>query len=177
MSASDYAHLQTLLADFRTAMLVTRSPSGEMRSRPMALSRREGDPALWFATSFESAKAADIVDEQQVNLSFQERGAFISVSGTAKLVHDRSIVRELWQDEWRVWFPDGVEDMSLVLVQVTPSTAEYWDLQGSTGIRFAIRAVKAYLRGEQPEAVAGSHALVEGPGAAAPIIPDAAGVR
>lgn len=161
MATSDHDHLQKLLQAFPTAMLVTRSPTGVLRSRPMMVIRRQNDPSLWFAARFDSAQVAELVQDPQVNVAFHRKDASVSVSGKAALVHDRLIVRELWQDTWRLWFPDGPEEMELVLVQVTPSTAEYWDLSGAKGLRFIVNGALALLRGDEPKPVEGAHAVVD----------------
>jgi general stress protein 26 len=65
---------QDLIQDFNTAMLVTRSSTGELRSRPMANAEVQPDGTLWFLTQSDSAKldgSASVgsmvqIDEDQV---------------------------------------------------------------------------------------------------------------
>jgi general stress protein 26 len=51
----------------------------------------------------------------------------------------------------KAWFPDGVDDPRLILLKVTPETAEYWD-GTSSKIVLAFSLLKAIVTGDQPDA-------------------------
>ncbi len=123
------ARLQELIRDVRIAMLTTRGADGKLRSRPMRTQDASPGGDLWFFTSTESAKAEDIADNQEVNLSYvdEEHERFISVSGRAALVHDAGKANELWRVFDRAWFPGGPEDAGVALIRVTVEEAQYWD--------------------------------------------------
>jgi general stress protein 26 len=142
--------LRDLLRDFGVAMLVTRTPEGQLRSRPMALAEVEPNGTLWLLTDRHSEKVDEIARDPHINVTMQSNSKFVSVSGTVRVVEDRAKIAELWKEPWKVWFPGGKDDPSLVLLQVLGETAEYWDNSGFRGIKYLIKAGQAYLSGTRP---------------------------
>ncbi len=151
MTTQPFDKLQYLLNDFDMAMLVTRNAEGQLRSRPMALAEVANDGTLWFITQRHSGKADDIAHDRRVNVSLQSSMKFISLSGSAELVDDRSKVAELWSEAWKAWFPQGMDDPTLTLLRIHGECGEYWDSSGASGIKYLIEAGKAYLTGTRPD--------------------------
>lgn len=120
--------LWSLIRDIEVAMMTT-ADEGLLRSRPMHGRQSRFDGDLWFFTSREAHKVAEIGREHQVNLSYADprSGRYVSVSGRAAAVDDRERVRELWSDDVAAYFPKGVDDPNLLLIRVTPERAEYWE--------------------------------------------------
>jgi general stress protein 26 len=83
----------------------------------------------------------------------QSRWKFVSISGRAVAVDDARKVAEVWNEAWRVWFPGGKDDPSLVLLKVQGDEGEYWYNSGVSGIKYLIAAGKAYLSGTKPREV------------------------
>lgn len=163
METSPQGKLCDLVKDFGTAMLVTRTVAGELRSRPMALAEVQADGTVWLLTDRNSTKLDEIENDNHVNVTVQSSTKFVSISGTAQAVDDRQKIAELWNEAWKVWFPGGQDDPSLVLLRIQGTTGEYWDNSGSKGIQYLIEAGKAYLTGTRPD-VAGDpkiHAKVK----------------
>jgi general stress protein 26 len=154
-------HVRSLLAEFETAMLVTRCPNGELRSRPMIIADLEGDAELWFVTSVASGKIGEIAEQAQVNVALSSPRAFVSISGVASVVGDHRLRAKLWKESFRVWFPEGKDDPEITLIRVVPETVEYWDLQGKHGLRQAWEAARALIRREKPEPAPGAHGTVQ----------------
>jgi general stress protein 26 len=128
-STNDTKSLANKIQSIRVAMMTTEEPDGTLRSRPMATQDREFDGELWFFTLASAPKVGEVEQHRQVNLSYTkpEDNLFVSVSGSAELVHDRQKIRELWKPFYRAWFPKGEDDPDLVLLKVTVHNAEYWD--------------------------------------------------
>jgi general stress protein 26 len=151
--AEKRAHLREVMADFDTAMLVTRSESGP-RARPLAVARSaDGEPegVLYFPTSISSPKVQEIADDPLVCVTMQDKRRFVSVSGTAQIKRDRRLVSSLWTDAWRVWFPEGKDDPDLCLVAVIPTAAEYWDQTGGKGLAYLFEAARSLMEGKTPD--------------------------
>lgn len=142
--------LSTMLSLFDTAMLVTRAGDGALRARPLSIAESNDDGAMYFSTAIESPKVQELEADPQVNVIMQDGRRFVSVSGTAKVITDRALIERLWRPSWKVWFPGGIDDPSLCLLRVEPTEAGYWDLTGTTGIRYAFEMAKAYVRGKRP---------------------------
>ncbi len=143
--------LRDLLQDFGVAMLVTRTAEGQLRSRPMALADVQPDGTLWLLTDRQSGKLEEIERDSHVNVTAQSSSKFLSFSGRASTVDDRQKVAELWLESWKVWFPGGKDDPSLVLIKIHGDFGEYWDNSGLSGIKYLIEAGKAYLSGTRPD--------------------------
>jgi general stress protein 26 len=120
--------LRQMIEDIRIAMLTTRD-GGALRGRPMECVQVEPPGTLWFFTGASSPKAGEVDDEHEVSLAFIDKAEqnYVSVSGRAVVVRDRAKARELWTEEQRVWYPDGLDDPDLALLKVAVQQAEYWD--------------------------------------------------
>jgi hypothetical protein len=57
--------------------------------------------------------------------------------------------RLLWQAAWKAWFPEGAGDPSLVLIEIDPERAEYWDRTGTRRLEFMWEAGKAIATGRR----------------------------
>ena len=99
---------------------------------------------------------------QNVNVSFAEPkdSVYVSISGMAERVVERSKIESLWNPLVAAWFPNGVEDPHLVLVKVVPDTVEYWD-SGSKQMVGLLKMAKAALSGSTPEVEPGEHGKIE----------------
>lgn len=144
-------HLFKMLNDFDTAMLVTHTDHGSLRSRPLSIAKPvEQGGKLYFATARASGKVHEIESDDEVNVSLQDKRHFVSLAGTARIVEDRALVDKLWSEAWKIWFPQGKDDPSLCLVEVTPSAAEYWDEGSTNGLKYAFEMASAYVKGTRP---------------------------
>ncbi len=160
MYDTDRQRLRALIQEFHSGMLVTHTPEGTMRARPMAIAKLEENDDIFFATSIESGKIGDIEHDHQVTLTLQAPAAWVSVSGPARIVEDRAKIVAYWNERMKVWFPDGKDDPNLCLLQLRPIQAEFWNTQGSKGLRYMFEAAKAYVTGTTPEIVPGQHGEV-----------------
>jgi general stress protein 26 len=152
-------HLYELIADFRTAMLVSRA-GDTMHVRPMAVADLRRDADAYFATSIDSPKIAEMQADAQVLVTFQSNSQFASIAGTATVVRDRALIDRLWSDAWRVWFPAGKDDPLLCLIKVDATEGEYWDTRGARGLRYLFNGVSAVLQGTTPATDQRQHAKV-----------------
>jgi len=147
-----YKKLTQLINDARIGMLTTMTIEGTHRSRPMGLQNSEFDGDLWFFAYESSDKVADIRITPQVNVAFSvSSNAWVSLSGTAEIVHDRQKAEELWTPLLKAWFPEGLDTEGLALIRVHGETAEYWDAPNSKAIQLFGMA-KAAITGGPPNA-------------------------
>ncbi|MFT3785021.1 MAG: pyridoxamine 5'-phosphate oxidase family protein [Tepidisphaeraceae bacterium] len=145
--SDEYKHdkVRSLINKIGTAFMVTHSSGGQMHGRPMAVAEvKDGVESLWFATQRNSGKTEELASDDHVFLGFVNATGsdWVTVNGRGRIVDDRAKNRELWSPIWKNWF-SGPEDPNLVLIEVTPESAEYWD-NGSQAIamlKFAVAAV------------------------------------
>lgn len=161
-NADHIKKLGELIKEVKIAMLTTMEDGQTLRSRPMATQNTEFDGHLWFFTRSPSPKVSEIEQHHLTNVSYADPGAntYVSVSGTGKLVRDAAKNKELWHPILKAWFPKGLEDPELALLEVTVEKAEYWDFSSSTMVQLA-GFVKAIATGKSYQAGAGEHANVE----------------
>lgn len=111
------------------------------------------DGNLWFFTHASEPKVQEIEQHSQVNVSFANPNdnEYVSLSGPATLVHDRKKMEELWQKPLETWFPKGLDDPDLALLNVNVEHAEYWD-QNAGLVEVATGFIKAKVTGEESTA-------------------------
>src|SRR5947209_17082118 len=97
------------------AMLTTIDEDGTLHSRPMTTQDVDFDGELWFFTGAHAPKVWQSEEHRQVNVAFAdpEKQTYISASGTAQLVRDRSKIEELWKPVYKMFFPKGLDDPEL----------------------------------------------------------------
>ena len=155
-------HLWALVKDIRFAMFTTRHSNGHLHARPMTTQNRaiDEDTSLWFFMSRSSELVADLATEPEVNLAYADPGAdrYVSVSGEAAVVNDMEKKQRLWTKMAAAWFPGGVDDPDLALVQVRITHANYWDVKDSKLVQI-FKMAKAAITGKPPSDM-GEHAEI-----------------
>lgn len=145
------AKLLDTLKKLDTVMVATRAQNGTLRARPMAIAEVDAHGDVWFATSKETPKTDEAERDPRGLITAQDGMLYLSVSGTLDVVDDRAKVQKLWKESWRVYFPNGRDDPSIVLLRLRPDVGEYWDNTGAKGLRFLWEAAAAVLKGERPQ--------------------------
>lgn len=145
--------LWSLIKDIRFAMFTTRHSNGHLHSRPMTTQNRsvDEDDTLYFFMSRSGDPVADLVAEPSVNIAYAntDDDRYVSVSGMATVRDDPEKRRQLWNKATEAWFPKGVDDPDLALVQVRISHASYWDVKSSKLVQLYAIA-KAAVTGQPP---------------------------
>jgi general stress protein 26 len=149
----DREHLWSLIKHVRFAMFTTRRSSGHLHSRPMTTQNKaiDQDASLWFFMSARGEPVGDLAAQPEVNVAYADPGAdrYVSVSGTAAVSNDPARKRQLWSKMAEVWFPAGVDDPDLTLVQVRIAHASYWDVKDSKLVQ-VVKMAKAAVTGKPP---------------------------
>lgn len=132
------------------AMMTTIDEHGCLRSRPMGTQEVEFDGDLWFFTNKSSTKVKEVKNHEEVNITYSEPkdNTYVSISGTATVVQDKAKMTELWNPILKAWFPKGLEDPDIALLQVSVHDAEYWDSPSNRMVLFA-KMAKAIVTGQE----------------------------
>ena len=142
-----------VIKNIKFAMFTTQHSNGHLHSRPMTTQNRsdDEDDSLWFFMSRTSDPVDDIVAHPTVNLSYADPDAdrYVSVSGEARISNDMVKRRALWNKIAEAWFPGGVDDPDLTLVEVVIGHAYYWDVKQSK-VRQLFTMAKAAVTGKPP---------------------------
>ena len=154
-------HFLTMLGSFDEGMMVTHSDQGELHARPMTIAKtnRQGD--LWLISHVRTGKVDELKKDARVCVTMQTPRRYLSVNGTCEVVRDPAQVRAVWQESWRVWLPDGPDDINVVLLHIATTHGEFWDNTGAQGVKHLFQAAQAYLAGETPSVDQDQQAKVE----------------
>lgn len=151
--AADDAQLErvaTLVKSARIGFLTTVNDAGQLVSRPLATQEVEFDGDLWFFTQDPSDKTAEIRANGQVNAAFESGKGYLSIAGTATVVHDRAKIDELWSKSVEAWFPEGKDDDTVALIKVHAETAEYWSTDDPKPL-VLLKVARAAVTGGTPD--------------------------
>jgi general stress protein 26 len=121
-----------IINDSRIGMFTTINEAGALVSRPLAVQDVKDDGDMWFFTSSNTSQVAHIRANPAVNVSFGKGTEWVSVAGTAEVVADRQLIRDMWNQMVEAWFPDGPDTPEVVLLHVGSDSAEYWTSPGGT---------------------------------------------
>ncbi|MEP7354496.1 MAG: pyridoxamine 5'-phosphate oxidase family protein [Acidobacteriota bacterium] len=155
----DLERLYGLIKDIKIAMMTTRLTDGHLCSRPMANQRQAEGADLWFVAAEGTPKLADLERDPHVNLAYFRDGdmEWVSVSGTATLSRDRAKIRELYAEDWKMWFgSDGDErhgtadDPRMVLIGVTIHAAQFLEIHKPKPV-VLYELAKGWITGKEPE--------------------------
>ena len=148
------------IEELKVAMMTTRRRDGHLVSRPMATQKPVPGADLWFVTAEASGKLDDLDHDPNVNLCYfnEKTREWISVAGKASASHDRALLRELFQSDWKIWFPDDgadprhgtPDDPRMVLIGVDVESAVFLENDRPRPV-VLFEVVKGWLKGEEPD--------------------------
>jgi general stress protein 26 len=152
-SADQREHLWSLIKDIRFAMFTYSASDGDLHARPMTTQNKaiDEDASLWFFMSRRSEPVISMAGQPVVNVAYADTDGdrYVSVSGTAAVVNDAAKAGELWSKMAEAWFPGGVDDPDLALVQVQIRHASYWDVKSNKLVQL-FKMAKASVTGKAP---------------------------
>lgn len=116
-------HFAELLRSFETAMLVSLTREGQLRTRPTTISSVSDEGDVWLETELEEERSADVFTGRPVAVVMQNAKRFVSINGKT-------------------------ESQELGLVHVRATDARFWDLEAHRGFVYLFGAVRRAVRGE-----------------------------
>ena len=157
--AKKIEELYSLVEGIDIAMLTCRNFDGTLVSRPMFTQEKRPRVDFWFVTSTETHKVDEIEAQPEVNLAYYNNKSreWVSVSGTARIITDRDLIRTLYKPDWKAWFGDeggnrngGPNDPRLVLIEVEAHEATYLKSNEPRAVQL-FKVAKALLTGSVPK--------------------------
>ena len=102
----------------------------------------------------------DLTRDPGVNIVYADPGKdrYVSITGTAAIIESRAKKAQLWSKLAEAWFPRGVDDPDLALVQVRIIHASYWDVRENKLVQL-YKMAKAAFTGVPPSDL-GEHAEI-----------------
>jgi len=115
-----------LLAGCSEVTLVSIDADGYPRPVPMSKIRTKGFNEIWLATGADSVKVADFKKNGKAGVSYSLYGDSVGLRGTAEIITDDAMRKELWQEWFIRHFPGGPADPNYVLVRFVGTEATFW---------------------------------------------------
>ena len=142
-----------LIKDMKFAMFTHRHPDGKLHAHPLTTQNRAIDEngMLYFFVSKATELGQRIQADGNVAVSYGDKGddTWVSISGTATVSEDRQLKERLFNPMVKAWFPGGLEDPNLELIQVHIDHAEYWDIDDSKMTQL-LKMATAAVTGKPP---------------------------
>ena len=126
-----------LVKDINVCMFITNYPNKE-HTRPMATIEVDEKGSLWFFTDVRSIKVEEVSSDHTVHLVYAHPGkeSYLDIWGNATVIKDKAILKDKWSPIVKAWFPKGVDDPNLALLQVYPQDVYYWDAEAGRMVSF-----------------------------------------
>ena len=157
--AKKIEELYSLVEGIDIAMLTSRNFDGTLVSRPMSTQEKRPRVDFWFVTSTDTHKVDEIEAQPEVNLAYYNNKSreWVSVSGTARIITDRDLIRTLYKPDWKAWFGDeggdrngGPNDPRLALIEVEAHEATYLKSNQPRAVML-FKVAKAMITGDPPK--------------------------
>jgi general stress protein 26 len=118
------ANAREIISTARYCALITVNSSGRAQSRTVDPFPPDEQMEIWIGTNPRSRKVAEIRRNRRVTLYYfdRESEAYVSISGTARLVNDPKEKAKRWKEEWKEFYPNRARDY--LLIAVTPEKLE-----------------------------------------------------
>lgn len=131
--SADLTKLGELIDGIEVAMLTTHAADGSMVSRPLQTLKFDASGDLVFFTAADSHKLAELAANPDVNLAYAnpKTQVYVSVRGAARTDRDRATIEALWSPVQKVFFPQGKDDPTLVVLRIRVRDAAYWESAGN----------------------------------------------
>jgi general stress protein 26 len=138
-----------IMRSTRIASLAYVSVEGDLVSTPMGTQDFTEPGTVWFISERGTDKAIALERDPRVNVHYAGKGGWVSLAGTARFSDDRAKLEELWDASAEVFMEGGVDDASTGLIEVTATSAEYWDSPGK--VATAVQFVKGLVSDEETD--------------------------
>ena len=143
-----------LIKDMKFAMFTHRHTDGQLHAHPLTTQNRSLDDTgmLYFFVSRNTELGQRIRADGNVCLAYGDPGkdTWVSISGTARVSEDAALKKKLFNPIVKAWFPGGVDDPNLELLEVKIQHAEYWDIHESKMTQL-LKMATAAVTGNPPD--------------------------
>ncbi len=143
-----------LIKEMKFGMFTHRHADGQLHAHPLTTQNRSLDETgmLYFFVSRTSEVGQRVQADGNVCIAYGDPGkdTWVSISGTASVSEDKALKERLFNPMVKAWFPGGVEDPNLELVQVKIDHAEYWDVNESKMTQL-LKMATAAVTGNPPQ--------------------------
>lgn len=136
--AAAVAKIREIALHAKTCLFGTAMKGKALQVRPMGVQEVDESGSLWFLSGRTSRKNQDIAADPAVQVLFcnPEKYEFMSLDGPAIVHHDRQLKEKFWNALAKTWFPGGVDDPELTVIEVRPTHGYYWNTKDGKAVSF-----------------------------------------
>lgn len=142
--------LKELVKSIKVAMMVTALDKKPLSAIPMFSKKVQDDGSIWFLSLKNSEHNKHIKNDKEVQLLYSDPSdfEFLSVFGTAEIITDKKILKELYDPKIDNWF-DGPDDPNLTAIKFSSKDAHYWNTKSNSYISLLKMGVAAVTGKQQ----------------------------
>lgn len=140
------------LADHaRSCMMMTALSQRPISVRPMGIQKTDEHGRMYFFSSKDSGKNAEIGQSSEMQLTIANDGnsEYLNLYGKAEVYRDQKEIDDMYNAFANTWF-EGKEDPMLTIIRFTPEDGHYWDSKHGKLIQMAGLLVGA-ITGKQTD--------------------------
>jgi general stress protein 26 len=150
--------IRELAESARTCLFGTVANPPLLSVRPMAVQGVDDVGSIWFLSGRSSDKNEHIAADPRVQLFFANTGAseYLTLQGTAVVHESRAMREKHWSAIAKTWFPGGIDDPDLTVIEVQVTDGHYWDTKHGKMISLMKIAVGALTGKTMDDGVEGN---------------------
>ena len=134
MKVAEAAYLSTIDSDgFPQTRVMGNLRNAEQNPGLIEIfSEHSEDFLIYLPTSASSAKIEQIRANPKVSVYFCNPSEIsgLMLAGSVEIVSDSSLKKQIWQDGWEVYWPDGVDGPEFTVLRLLPDFAKGWYKEG-----------------------------------------------
>ena len=131
--------LKSLVEDIQVCFFCTNLKTEDGSTcQPMTAIKVCNQGNIWFFSDKNSHKNKTIATDNKVQLFFSHPGKsrYLIVNGDAEIIFDERKIDQLWTPIAEMWFKKGMNDPSISILKVQPTSSYYWNTDNNQMMNF-----------------------------------------
>ncbi len=142
METADVAYLGTIDGDGfpQTRAMVNLRNKAQFSGLTSAFEEHQEDMLIYVTTGTASDKFKQIKANPKVSVYFcnPQKIQGLLLAGEMELVTDMDIKKQLWQDDWKIHYPNGYDGPEYNILCLRPSLVKYWAVPMPKPVEFKL---------------------------------------
>ena len=87
------------------------------------MSQFDNDLTIFFTTNTSSTKVSQIINNAKVSVYYCDSKSWhgFMCQGEIEIVNDKSIKHSIWLNEWKMYYPDGIDSEDYAILKLNPT--------------------------------------------------------
>jgi general stress protein 26 len=116
----------SIMRDLSEATIATVDEAGFPSASAISSIRTAGVKDVWFATGLNSGKVKRLLKNNKCSVCYCDGKNNVTLQGTAEILTDPDIKKELWVDWFINHFPGGAEDANYCILKFAAKNVTLW---------------------------------------------------